>query len=643
MVIESINNPSDVKKLKSGDIEILADEIRRAIIGKMSATGGHVASNLGIVELTIALHRVFDIPRDRLIFDVSHQTYAHKILTGRKKAFLDREHFGDVSGFADPAESECDPFRLGHTSTSISLACGLAQARDMKGEKHNIIAVIGDGSLSGGIAFEALNRASEACTNMIIVVNDNEMSIAENHGGLYGNLAKLRETDGKYPNNFFTSLGFEYVFERDGNNAEKLCEIFQSVKDSQQPVVVHVVTKKGKGFEAAEKEKEKWHWHAPFDGRISECGNSNSNAANSNNSVGDNSRDSVSQEDNLPGSDLCSENLQKNNFKDEDLKMPAKKEDYRTYLGEFMLKKMQSDNRVLAVTAATPSVFDFFEDKRVKADSQYIDLGIAEQNAAGFVCGCAAEGLKPVMGVYSSFIMRSIDQLFEEAALNAAPAVFAVGNASIWGTNDVTHLGIFDIPILSHIPGLVYLAPTTLEEMYSMMNWAISCKDGPVAVRIPAGKVYRGKSEPNVSYSLKCEYCVTRKGSGIAVIAAGGFYHLGEAAAEVLSEKYAISPTVVNPRYLSGVDAETLENLKIGHNAVLTLEDGVVNGGFGAEIARYYADSDMKVLVRGLKNEFIDRYDPAEVLESSGLTAEKLALDAFEAYQAFETRSNQDR
>ena len=579
MYVEKINQPTDVKNLNSEQLHILADEMRQALLQKLSKHGGHFGPNLGMVEATIALHYVFNSPTDKIVYDVSHQSYPHKMLTGRKDAFLYEDKYDDVSGYSNPDESDHDFFTIGHTSTSVSLACGLAKGRDLKGDSENIIAVIGDGSLSGGEALEGLDFASELNSNLIIVVNDNDMSIAENHGGLYKNLKQLRDTDGKSECNLFKSMGLDYVFVKDGNDIDSLITAFEQVKDSTYPVVVHICTQKGKGYKIAEENKENWHYCGPFN---LETGKSD-----------------MSQDGG---------------------------EDYSSMTADILLKKMKEDKTVVGITSATPTVFGFTEDKRKEAGSQFVDVGIAEETAVALASGIAKSGGKPVYGVYSTFIQRTYDQLSQDLCINNSPATLLVYWASVYGMNDVTHLGIYDIPMMSNIPNLVYLAPTTKEEYLAMLDWSIEQNDHPVAIRVPISVVSDGKKVTK-DFSKLNEYEVTQNGSKIAIVALGSFYSVGAKTAEIIENKTGVTPTLINPIYITGTDDKLLEQLKENHDIVITVEDGVLDGGFGEKIARFYGNSDVKVLNYGLKKEFLDRYNPEEIVKANRLTPEQIAED----------------
>ena len=579
MYIENINSPADVKTLNIMQLNVLAEEIRHALLTRASKHGGHFGPNFGMVEAIIAMHYVFDSPKDKIVFDVSHQCYPHKMLTGRKDAYLYEEHYDDVSGYTNPDESEHDFFTVGHTSTSISLACGLAKARDLNGEDGNVIAVIGDGSLSGGEALEGLDFASELNGNMIIVANDNDMSIAENHGGLYANLKLLRETNGQSECNLFKAMNLDYIYVDKGNDIASLIEAFEKVKDTKKAVVVHINTLKGKGYAPAEQNKEEWHWHMPFD-------------------------------------IATGESLSKGG-----------EPDFADASLEYLLKKMDEDKSVVAITAGTPTVMGFTADMRAKAGKQFVDVGIAEETAVALASGIAANGGKPVFGVYSSFIQRAYDQITQDVCINGNAVTFTVFAGSVYGMNDVTHLGLQDIPMLNSIPGLIYLAPVTKEDYIAMLDWSLTQNEYPVAIKVPGGRMVSTGTPVTKDFSKLGTYEVTKKGSRVAILGLGTFYETAVKAANILKTSHGIDATVINPYYISGIDADTLNELKKDHAVVATLEDGYLEGGFGAKIAAFYGSSDMKVLNFGIKKEFIDRYDASEVLKDNHLTPEQIAED----------------
>ncbi|NEU06360.1 1-deoxy-D-xylulose-5-phosphate synthase [Clostridium senegalense] len=580
MYLDKINSPEDVKKLSVNEMKDLSAEIRQILLKKLSEYGGHIGPNLGIVELTVALHYVFNSPKDKIVYDVSHQSYTHKILTGRKEAFINSKKYDEVSGYSNPEESKHDFFNIGHTSTSISLACGLAKARDLKDEKDNVIAVIGDGSLSGGEAYEGLNNAAEAGTNMIIIVNDNDMSIAENHGGLYKNLKELRDSEGKCQCNFFKAMGLDYYYVKDGHDFDQLIRVFNKVKDINHPVVVHIHTIKGKGFEFAENNKEQWHWGMPFVIKTGE------------------SKFSISDT-----------------------------EDYGNLTGKYLLDAMKQDPKVVAITSGTPSVFGFWQERRKEAGRQFVDVGIAEEHAVALASGIAANGGKPVYGVYSTFLQRTYDQLSQDLCINNNPAVILVYLASVYGMNDITHLGLYDIGMISNIPNMVYLAPTCKEEYFKMLKWGMSQNEHPVAIRVPAMGVIESGVEDKTDYSKLNKYKVSKIGKDVAVIALGDFYQLGQSVVTKLSNENDIEATLINPKYITGIDEEVLESLKKEHKLVITLEDGILDGGFGEKIVRFYGLFDMKVLNYGIKKELLDRYVPDELMKKNRLTDVQIIED----------------
>ncbi len=579
MYLEQINGPEDVKKLSGEQLTKLAAEMRQVLLKRASIHGGHFGPNFGMVEATIALHYVFESPKDKIVYDVSHQTYPHKMLTGRKDAYLYEEHYDDVTGYSSPQESEHDHFTVGHTSTSVSLACGLAKGRDLNGGRGNVIAVIGDGSLSGGEALEGLDFAAELESNLIIVVNDNDMSIAENHGGLYSNLKLLRETKGGAECNLFRAMGLDYVYVDEGNNIDALIKAFQSVKDSTKPVVVHIKTQKGKGYAPAEKDKESWHYNAPF------------------------------------------------NIETGEPSGVPQGEDYSDITAKFLLEKMKKDPSVVAITSATPTVLGFTKDKREEAGKQFVDVGIAEETAVALASGIAANGGKPVWGVYSTFVQRTYDQIAQDLCINNNAATIVTFWGTVYGMNDVTHLGLYDIPMMANIPNLVYLAPATKEEYLAMLDWSLEQTDHPVAIRLPGGPVISDGRKVTKDFSDLNKYEITQKGSRVAIVGLGTFYSLGQSVAKELEEKTGTKATVINPYYITGIDQEMLEDLKKDHDIVITLEDGILDGGFGEKITRFYGDSEMKVLNYGLKKEFLDRYDAAEVLKDNRLTKEQITED----------------
>lgn len=573
--LRKIQSPADIKSMSIDELQQLADQLREVLLTKLSRHGGHCGPNLGFLEATVAMHYVFDAPVDKIVYDVSHQSYVHKMLTGRIDAFLDPAKYDDITGYTNPGESAYDLFTVGHTSTAVSLAGGLAKARDLAGGRENVIAVVGDGSLSGGEAFEGLDFGATLGSNFIVVVNDNDMSIAENHGGLYAGLHLLRTTDGEADNNYFRSLGYAYRYVKYGNDIKSLVEAFKAVKDYPYPVVLHLNTQKGMGYAPAEAHREMFHYRLPFD---------------------------------LETGDLL--NI-------------SETETYDDIFATHMLEKMKEDSKVAVITAGTPGVIGFTPQRRRVAGRQFIDVGIAEQEAVALASGMAKGGARPVFGVVSSFLQRAYDQLSQDVAINNTPVVLSIFNASIAALTDVTHLGWFDIALVANIPGWVYLAPACKEEYLAMLDWAIRQTSHPVAVRVPGVLSLGEEMEIDTDYSVLDRYNTVRHGSGVAVIAAGNCLKTALMAADMMSDD-GKKITVINPRYLSGIDASTLEALKKNHSLVVTLEDGILDGGFGEKIARYYGDSDMKVVCHGMRKEFLDRYSVAEQLSLCKLTPEAL-------------------
>ncbi len=574
--LDAINSPKDIKNLTINELKELAKEIRSAILNRNSTIGGHVGPNLGIVETTMALHYVFDSPKDKIIYDVSHQCYPHKILTGRKDGFITEEGMSKISGYTNPKESEHDHFVVGHTSTSISLACGMAKARDVKGENHNVIAIIGDGSLSGGEALEGLSNAAVLNSNIIIIINDNEMSIAENQGGIYTNLRLLRETNGQAECNMFKALGFEYYYVADGNNIEDMIDILQQLKDINKPVIVHVRTQKGKGYKFAEENKEKWHWNFPF------------------------------------------------NIENGEPKYVMNGENYNDITFNFLANKIAEDDKVVVVNAGTPGAVGLTPERRAMLGKNFVDVGIAEEHAVAFSSALAKGGAKPVYMVLSSFVQRTYDQLSQDLAINKNPAVILVFWGGISGA-DVTHLCSFDIPLISNIPNIVYLAPTTKEEYLAMLNWGIEQNENPVVIRVPSAVVH-SKEDVDKDYGKLNQYKLMKKGNEIAILALGSFYSLGMQVSDKLKEK-GIDATLINPRYITGIDEDMLNQLKENHKIVITLEDGELNGGFGEKIARFYGADDIKVLNFGAIKEFTDRVPLKELYKKYHLTVEQIVED----------------
>ena len=578
MILESIQSPADVKRLTLDEMKELAAEIRTLLIEKVSRHGGHCGPNLGMVEATIAMHYVFDSPKDKIVFDISHQSYPHKMLTGRAEAFLKAAHYDDVSGYSEPTESEHDHFVIGHTSTSVSLAGGLAKGRDLRGEAGNVIAVIGDGSLSGGEALEGLDWAAELGTNFIIVVNDNQMSIAENHGGLYQNLAALRQSNGTCSNNLFRAMGLDYLYVNEGNQLEALIAAFKKVKDIDHPIVVHINTLKGKGYEKAETDKERFHWSAPFDIATGE------------------------------------------------LLHPVTVETYDELTATHLHDVMKADKTVCAITAGTPGIWNWSPERRQAAGKQFVDVGIAEEHAVALASGIAKAGGKPVFGVCSSFIQRAYDQLSQDLCINDNPATILVLWGSLSTMTDVTHLCHFDIPLLANIPNLVYLAPTNREEYLAMLDWSLAYKEHPVAIRVPVGATVPASRPVQTDYSALNRYEVVERGKDVAILGLGNFFALGEQVHRLLQAQ-GIQATLVNPRYISGIDTDLLDSLTADHRLVVTLEDGALEGGFGEKIARHYGPTVVKTRCYGARKEFVDRYSPQDFLAANRLVDTMIAED----------------
>lgn len=570
--LKSIHSPEDIKNLTLEELKDLSEELRANLMKKLSAHGGHVGPNLGVVEATVALHYVFDAPKDKIVFDVSHQSYVHKMLTGRIEAFIDPAHYDDVTGYTCPRESEYDLFEIGHTSTSIALAAGLAKSRDLEGGKENVVAFIGDASLGGGEALEALDFAPTLGSNFIVILNDNQMSIAENHGALYDHLAELRKTNGTAANNIFRALGYQYIYVEEGNDLQALIRAFKAARDTDHAVLVHINTVKGEGLPVAEAHKEEFHYTGPFNLKT--------------------------------GAPLVAD----------------ESEDYGEIFARHLLIRMQDDPKVVTITAGTPGAIAFTPERRAEAGRQFVDVGICEQAATALCAGLAKGGCRPVFGVMATFIQRSYDQLSQDIAINNLPAVIVDFAGGVWGIPDMTHLGFFDIAMISNIPEFVFLAPVSAKEYLSMLDWAIEQTDHPVLLRTPGGPVVHSDRPVDVDFF---RYDVVEEGEQIAIIGAGSFFGIASEAASIL-RKQGLNPTLINPRNLSQLDEECLDTLK-GYKTVVTLEDGILDGGFGQKVAAYLGDSPVRVITLGLKKEFLDRYDAAEVIKANGLTPEQVA------------------
>lgn len=573
-VLDKVNNPSDVKKLSLSELEDLANDIRELLVNKVSKVGGHFGPNLGVVEMTIALHKVFNSPVDKIVWDVSHQSYPHKILTGRKQGFVDG-HFHDITPYTDQEESEHDFFTIGHTSTSIALAEGLAKARDLKGEAGNIIAVIGDGSMSGGLAFEGLNNAAELNSNLIVILNDNEMSIAKNYGGLYPHLAELRATNGQANNNLFKAFGFDYHYLENGHSIADLIGLFEEVKDANHPVLLHIHTEKGHGVDWALKDKQTNHWRSPFD---IETG--------------------------------------------EPLKQSPAKPTFESTIVDFLEEEIEAGKPVLAMNAAIPGAFGLGRIE-AKYPDHYWDSGIAEQHNISMATGFATAGAKPYIFHSATFLQRAYDQISHDLAINKVPAVLIVRGSTITNS-DRTHQGTFERAMLATIPNLIYLAPAHVAELKEMLRFASQQTENPVVISIPAQQdmekqyVKKEFATPN--------YDIIQKGSRVAILGLGGFLQLGKEVATEL-EKSGITATIINPRFIASLDEKTLESLKDNHELVVTLEDGSIDGGFGQRIAGFFGPTEVKVLVKGSLREFTEVVPQAELYDRYRLNKEQIVAD----------------
>ena len=579
MYLENINAPADIRGYTAEQRRILAREMREALIKRTSLIGGHIGPNLGIIEATIALHTVFDAPRDRIVFDVSHQCYPHKMLTGRVGAYVNEAEYHDVSGFTNTDESAHDLFNIGHTATGISLASGLAKARDLAGGTENIVVVIGDGALSGGEALEGLNVVGEMGTNFIIVLNDNDQSISENHGGMYRKFKELRETGGAAEDNIFRAMGLAYRYVADGNDTEELIRVFSEEKDTDRPIVIHIHTQKGKGLSFAERDPEGWHRHAPFH---IETG--------------------IAKKESTP-------------------------DPYAVATVDFVLETARQNPNFVYLSAGIVGGINLSPEDRAALGSQYVDVGIAEEHAVAMASGLARGGARPIFGTYSSFFQRTYDQMAQDVCINRSPAVFLATGTSLYRSTDVTHLGFYDISIFSNIPNLVYLAPTSVAEHIAVLRWAVEQTEHPVMIRMP----YTGYEES--PYPVRADYSelnrsiVVRKGRDVALIGVGNFAALASEAADELAHE-GLNPTVVNPLYLSGLDTELLDALREKHRLILTIEDGILAGGFGQKVASFYARTgDVRVLTYGLPKAFFNRYNPDELARRYHLTAPQIAAD----------------
>lgn len=573
MILECINSPKDVKTLSNEELITLSDEMRDVLLKSISKFGGHLGPNLGVIELTIALHYVFDSPKDKIVFDVSHQCYAHKMLTGRKEAYLEDDKHSLYSGFTNPKESEHDIFEVGHTSTAISLANGLARARDLLGGKENVIAVIGDGSLSGGEAYEGLNNVAETKTNTIVIVNDNENSIGENHGGYVFNLNELRATKGKAKDNFFKAIGFDYIYVEEGNDVLKLIDVFKKIKDIDHPIVVHVHTQKGNGYKYAMENPEKFHSLTPF------------------------------------------------NIETGEVLHKVTGETYPELTMSYIEKKIDEGEPIVAINAGTSGfVFAADKERREKLGKHFIDVGICEEHAAAMSSGMAKRGARAIWAVSASFMQRAYDQIMQDICLNDSPVTILDENGGgLAGQGVPTHSGIYDIAMLMSIPNLVYLAPIFKEEYMAMLDWATHQNEHPVCIHIPLKVISSGKKD-NTDYSILNQSKIIKQGEKVAIIAVGSAYER----AVSLNIALGGNCTIINPVFLSGLDKKMLDSLKDNHQVVVTLEDGVIEGGFGQKIAAYYGPTDMKVLTLGIPKEFHSKKTAAEMETLSSMSIEQM-------------------
>ena len=621
-ILSSIHAPADVHALSAQQLRDLCFEIRTTLLDYGRKHGGHIGSNLGVVELTVALHRVFNSPRDRFIFDVSHQSYVHKMLTGRAEAYLDESRFGEVTGFTNPLESEHDSFVLGHTGTSISLACGLAKTRDMQriatGESAigNVVAIIGDGSLSSAIAFEGLNNAAEQGGNLIIIVNDNEMSIAEDFGGMYGQLAKLRASDGTAELNLFKAFGLDYRYVEQGNDVDTLVEVLNEVKGIDHPIVVHIHTTKGLGFDDGEE----------FDKGSDGCNQTNPQ----------------------PHAGKC----EANHWQDPEVSL-GKPLDARKYYGEMAMasleRRFSNEPGLVVISPATPGSNGITRDFRERAGAHYVDTGITEEHAAAFAAGIAKAGGRPVLATSATFFQRTFDQLQQELALNHVPATLLIFGAGISGA-DNTHSGTFDMTMFANVPDVTCLAPASGEQMLDMLAWATGPSDhGVVAIRMPGEQILSleraadmafdplqraEEHDPAVNIAGECpfsRYQIVQPGKDVAILGLGNTMPLAAEVTSALAEDdethAAITATLVDALQYSTMDAELLTMLADGHRLVVTLEDGQLEGGWGEKVTAFYANSNnakashVRVLNFGASKEFTDRVPLDELNERYGLTA----------------------
>lgn len=573
-LLNQISSPADLKKLDIKQMQKLAEEIRTLILEKDAAEGGHLGPDLGIVEATIAYHYVFDAPKDKIVWDVSHQTYPHKMLTGRALAWLDPAHYQDVTPYTNPDESPYDYYAVGHTSTSIALATGMAKARDLMGNHENIMALIGDGSMTGGLAYEGLNNAAIEPHNLVVVVNDNQMSIDDNVGGLVTALKKLRDSNGKTKENPFTAMGFDYRYVADGNDIESMIKAFEAVKDVDHPILLHINTLKGKGYQPAIDNEEAHHWVMPFD------------------------------------------------LKTDKTTVPMPEGPTANSVAMDVMKEYIEDgDKIMAINAAIPSVFGLDEIKE-KYPENYHDVGIAEQESVAFAAGMAKEGAIPVLFENSTFLQRAFDQLSHDVAANNLPVVMMVAGGGMSGTSK-THLGIFDQVMVSNLPNWIYLAPTTLAEEKAMMEWAIKQRKHPVAIKMPTKRVPEGQEFSHDYSEIKYDI---KPGKDVAILALGDMYSmLGEKVADELGA------SLVNPVSANILDKDTLDKLANENKVIVTLEDNLLDGGFGEKVASYLGDKDVKILNYGQKRVYTDQVPLKQILKDNRMTVDQIVEDVKKA------------
>ena len=614
-ILETINKPQDLKKLSIEQMKVLAAEIRQLLIASVAKTGGHLAPSLGVVELTLVLHKIFNSPVDKIVWDVGHQAYVHKILTGRRDEFGTLRQFGGISGFPKPNESEHDSFGTGHSSTSISAALGMALARDIKGEKHDVLAVIGDGSLTGGQAYEALNHAGHSGTNMIVILNDNEMSIAKNVGAMSEYLSKMR-TEPKYtkvkqdvdfllrripaigesvaktvervkdslryllvPGMLFEELGFNYIGPIDGHNIELLTEVLEKAKRMQGPILIHVLTCKGKGYKPAENNPGKFHGVGPYCVESGELLNSSTTPT------------------------------------------------YTSVFGDTLIELAKQDSRIVAITAAMPEGTGL-KKFAMQFPKRFFDVGIAEQNAVTMAAGMAIKGMKPIVALYSTFAQRAYDQILHDVCLQKLPVIFALDRAGIVGEDGPTHHGVFDYSYLRHIPNLVIMAPKDENELRHMMGTAINM-DCPVAIRYPRGSglgIAMDQSLQPLTIGTSEEL---KKGNDVVFLATGAMVEPCRAASELLAGQ-GIEAGVVNARFIKPLDEQVLRRLARDVGIIVTVEDNILAGGFGSAVLEYINEQSfkwVKVLRLGFPDKFIEHGTRRQLLTKYGLTAEGIAAE----------------